>query len=247
MVNNLDKNKLINKDMKINVFNLGWWIYIISTIIVLFILHKISKSYDVDTKRRMILVLSIIEYIILRIYKHSLKSVYPKYNFYNELPCYLCNQSTILCIVAAITNNSTIMGFCTTFGFFGALLALFMPDKYYVDKPFFSRQALGFYGYHCLLVISCLSFYLLGLYKPNPLDALRSMPILFLLTCISHLINIILRKTGLNPICNYVFTIEPDNDVLKFFYNLFPVKMFYLLPIMFIFGLCAYIFLSLLP
>lgn len=232
------------KNAKINVFSFGWWLYILSAIIFMIVLYNLKDKYDYDTKRRFILILSIIEFIILRIYKRSLKSVYDKYNYFNELPCYLCNVSTMLCIVAALTNNSIIMSFCTTIGFFGSLLALIMPDKYYIDQYLFSRQALGFYGYHCLLLVTCLGFYLLGLYKPDPKDALWAMAILFVVTCITHVVNVVLRNTGLNPTCNYTFTCEPDNDVLKFFYKMLPVKLFYLLPILFIMGLLAYIMLK---
>ena len=231
------------KRMKINVFSFGWWLYVLSAVLFMIVLFRLRDRYDYETKRKIILVLSIVEFIILRIYKRSLKSVYDKYNYFNELPCYLCNISTMLCIIAALTDNSVLMGFCTTIGLFGSLLAIFMPDKYYIDKPLFSRQALGFYGYHCLLLVTCLGFYLLGLYKPDPKDALWAMVILFVVTCVIHIVNIVLRKTGLNPTCNYTFTIEPDNNVLEFFYKLFPVKLFYLLPVLFIMGLIAYLML----
>ena len=236
----------INKKLTVNVFSLGWWFYIVLTITLMVLLYNVSKHYDIDTNRKIILYLSIFELIVLRIYKRSLKSVYEKYNYFNELPLYLCNLSTILCIIAAITNNSIIMGFCTTVGVFGALLAIFMPDKYYVNQPFFSRQAVGFYGYHSLLITSCFAFYLMGVYKPNPMDAVWSMPILFVLTFLVHIINSILRKTGLNPTCNYIFTYDPENAILEYLYKLFPVKLLYLLPILLLFGLLGYIFLSIL-
>ena len=225
------------------MFSAGWWFYIIMTIVFMVYLHKIGKQLDYESKRKFILIFSIIEFIILRIYKRSLKGVYDRYNYFNELPCYLCNISTILCIVAALTDNSILMGFCTTIGLFGSLLAIFMPDRYYVNIPLFSRQTVGFYGYHSMLLVSCLSFYLMGLYKPDPKDALWAMVILFVVTCVIHIVNIVLRKTGLNPTCNYTFTIEPDNNVLEFFYKLFPVKLFYLLPVLFIMGLIAYLML----
>ena len=231
------------KNAKMNVFSFGWYIYIIFTVIILFVLFKLKNQLDYDTKRNIILKLSIFEYILLRIYKRSLKSVYDEYNYFNELPCYLCNQSTILCIIAALTGNSILMSFCTTIGAIGCLLALLMPDKYYIDRPFFSRQTYGFYGYHCLLLISCLSFYLLGLYIPNPNDTLWCLIIHLILGLISHLTNTILRKTKLNPTSNYTFTYEPENETLEMFYKLFPVRYFYLVPVAVLLSLSGYLFL----
>lgn len=235
------------KQLRIKTFNIGWWFYIILTIICLILLSTLkNKITNIDHKYNLVLIISVIEYIILRIYKFSLKDIRQDYNYYNELPCYLCNQSTIMCILACLTRNTGIMAYCVSVGTIGALLAIFLPDRYNIDQLFFSKQAFGFYGYHCLLIISCLSFYLLGLYNPKPSDAIYSVAYTIILVIIAHIINLILVKTKLNPISNYAFTMYPDNFILDKLYKILPVKLFYLVPISLIFGLISYILFSIL-
>lgn len=235
------------KQLRIKTFNIGWWFYIILTIICLILLSTLkNKITNIDHKYNLVLIISVIEYIILRIYKFSLKDIRPDYNYYNELPCYLCNQSTIMCILACLTRNTGIMAYCVSVGTIGALLAIFLPDRYNIDQLFFSKQAFGFYGYHCLLIISCLSFYFLGLYNPKPSDAIYSVAYTIILVIIAHIINLILVTTKLNPISNYAFTMYPDNSILDKLYKILPVKLFYLVPISLIFGLMSYILFSIL-
>lgn len=235
--------KIFNKDFKIKTFGIGWWFYILLTILALFIVTKVGNKYDLDTRRNIVMYLSIIELIVLRLYKFSLRYARYEYNFFNELPCYLCNQSTILCIVAAYLNNQVLMSYCLTAGTVGAFLALFMPDKMYIDLPFYSGQAIGFYGYHSLLVVTCLSFYTLGLYEVRLKDSLWVTFIVFILACFAHVLNYVLRKTNLCPNANYIFTYYPDNFILEKFYEWFPCKLFYMLPAIPIIGVISFIIL----
>lgn len=189
------------------------------------------------------LALSVFELVVLRLYKFSLKDIRSDYNYFNELLCYLCSQSTLLCILAALTGDRHLMAFCIILGILGAILAYVMPDSYNNNQLFYSRQSVGFYGYHDLLIITCLSFYTLNVYAPDLKDTLWNMFLLFLLTVTAHLINSFLRRTGLNPKANYVFTYDPDNIVFQKLYDLFPVKLLYLLPIMPFFGLISFLIL----
>ena len=236
--------KIFPKDLKITLFGIGWWFYTILTALTLFIVSYIGNRFlNYDQRLRMILIISIIEFIIMRIYKYSLKYIRSDYNYYNELPCYLCNQSTILCIIASMFNNTHIMAFCIIIGTLGAVLAFVLPDSYNKDQPFYSAQAVGFYGYHGLLIVTCLSFYTLNVYTPDLKDALWNMFMIFFLACLTHVINVFLIKTGLNPKANYVYTVYPDNGFLKMLYKLNPHQLIYMLPIMFIFGVFSIVLL----
>ena len=235
---------LFPKDLKISVYGRGWWFYTILTILGLFILTIFGNRLpDVNSRLKLVLILSIIEYIVLRLYKFSLRNIRTDYNYFNELPCYLCNQSTILCIIAAYFNCKEIMVFVIIIGTLGALLAWFFPDSYNRDQPFYSIQALGFYGYHGLLIITCLSFYTLHIYKPDPKDCLWVMFMIFILAIIAHIINVILIKTKLNPRSNYVYTVKPEVAFLKKLWSFIPHQLIYLLPIMFIFGAFSFLLL----
>ena len=229
------------REIRIKVFNIGWWFYVILTVVMLGIISVFLRQYPEDVRLKMILYLSIIEYIILRFYKYSLKDIRDDYSWYNEWPCYLCNQSTIMCILACLLNSQIIMSFCVTVGTMGALLAVFMPDRYNRDQLLFSKQAFGFYGYHGLLITTCLLFYTAGLYEAKPVHCLWGMFFTFLLASLGHIINIILRKTGLNEHANYVFTCEPDNEVMEKMYQMIPIRLVYLTPIMLGFGIVSFI------
>lgn len=240
------KENLFDRELHIKVFSLGWWFYMIMTVFFLFVLGYFGYRMDLEGRKKLILVLSIIEYIILRLYKHSLRNIRVDYNYWNELPCYLCNQSTIMCIIGALTESDAVMSYCLTAGTIGALLAIFMPDRYNNDQRFYSKQALGFYGYHCLLIITCLSFYVLDVYQPNCIDALWVMFFIFVLAVIAHITNLIVRKTGLNPIANYAFTWGPDNAILEKMYSWIPHRLLYLLPVLGAFGAVSFLVLAIL-
>lgn len=224
--------KHLTKDARIKVFNIWWWMYVVLTAIVLCALTVYGRTLDQQGRYNLVFYLSIAELIILRLYKYSLKGIRDDYNWYNEWPCYLCNQSTILCIIGAVIKDNSIMSYCVSVGTLGALLAFVMPDSYNRDQLVFSKQAYGFYGYHGLLIVTCLSFYTLGLYMPKVSDCLWPAIWTFVLAVIAHIVNYVLRKTGLNKKSNYVFTWYPDNVILQKMWKLLPVKLLYMLPVM---------------
>ena len=217
----MKNNCFLNKDSHIRPFNPGWWLYFVLTVVFMFMLTIVANRYDRQTRLNIVFVLSVFETIVMRVYKRSLKTYRNDYNYFNELPCYLCNQSTLLCVLASYLDNSHIMAFCFVIGYIGELLAIFAPDSYNINQAFYSRQALGFYGYHCLLLVTCLSFYTLKLYNPNPKDTLWITILLFMLVALAHIINYLLRKSRLNEKSNYIFTFHPDNALLEKLYKLF--------------------------
>lgn len=235
--------KLFDRQLRIRVFGGGWWFYMVLTVFLLIMLVVLCRSSELESRRKTVFILSVIELIVLRLYKFSLKDIRDDYNYFNELPCYLCNQSTLLCIAAAWYDNQILMSFCVTAGTLGALMAVLMPDRYNRDQLLFSKQAFGFYGYHGLLIITCLSFYFLGLYRPRLIDTLWVMWIIFFLACIAHVINIVFRKAGLNPVSNYVFTYDPVNEVLDRLYQLIPYRLLYLIPVLLIMTAISFVML----
>ncbi len=216
--------------------------YVVLTFFVLFIVTVTGNKLSVDGRYRLVLGLSIAELIILRLYKFSLKDIREDYNYYNELPCYLCNQSTLLCILAAVTRSVPVMAFCVSVGTLGAVLAFVMPDSYNRDQLVFSKQAYGFYGYHGLLIVTCLSFYTLHLFKPALWDCLWAPAGTLILAGTAHIINTYLRNTGLHKKANYVYTYAPENKILQTMWNLFPVKLWYMLPVLPIFAAYSFLF-----
>ncbi|MBP5279623.1 MAG: YwaF family protein [Erysipelotrichaceae bacterium] len=234
--------RIFPKDLNVSTLNKAWWFYIVLTILGTLVFTAYGNTLSVDDRYRFVLITSILEFIFLRFYKFYLIHVREDYFYFDNLPCFLCNQSTILCIIAALTRNNHLMAFCIVMGTAGSLLAFFFPDPCIANQPFYSFQTFGFYAYHALLIVTCLSFWTLGLYKPDLTDALWNMLILFLLAFLDHWINVILIRTGLNPKANYNFTINPDNGFLKLLYKYFPVKLYYMLPCLPMIGLVTLLF-----
>lgn len=227
------------KEARIKVFNMWWWFYVTLTVTVLALVTLLGRMLNVEARYRLVLILSVIELVILRIYKFSLKNIRSDYNYFNELPCYLCNQATLLCIIAAVTRSVSVMAYCVSIGTLGAILAFVMPDSYNRDQLVFSRQAYGFYGYHGLLIVTCMSFYTLNLYVPALRDCIWAGIYTIALAVMAHIINIIMVKTGLNQKSNYVFTMYPDNIIMQTLYDRFPIRLFYMLPIPVVFTVYA--------
>ncbi len=223
--------RVSKREARIKVFNIWWWFYVILTVLFLLLVTLIGSKLSLDSRYRLVLILSIAELIILRLYKFSLKDIRSDYNYFNELPCYLCNQATILCIIRSIFRIDSIMAYCVSIGTLGAILAFVMPDSYNRDQLVFSKQAYGFYGYHGLLIVTCMSFYTLDIYNPVLEDCIWAGIYTFLLAVIAHVINVFLVRSGLNKKSNYVFTMYPDNFIMQKLYDVFPVRLFYLLPI----------------
>ena len=99
----------LRKEARIRVFNRWWWFYVALTVCVLILVTLTGRQLGLQARYRLVLTVSIIELVILRIYKFSLRKIRADYNYFNELPCYLCNQATLLCIVAAMTHSVSIM------------------------------------------------------------------------------------------------------------------------------------------
>ncbi|MBQ6654095.1 MAG: YwaF family protein [Erysipelotrichaceae bacterium] len=221
------------KKIRITPFSIPWFGFIAYCVISLILMRLFVYPLPLEQRLRFQLILGIAGYVYLRIYKFALSTVKGyDYNYFNELPCYLCNLTAIIGIIGTVLNSRIIGVYCFSIGLAGALLAFMKPDPDFRDMELISIRALGFYGYHSLLVIFCLGFTVLGLCEPQPSDVFGVVGITLVLTLIGHLTNFTVRKLHLCDNANYIFTYDPgDNGILLFFYKLIPVRMLYLLPV----------------
>ena len=227
----------MKKKLKIRPFAPSWYFFIAISVLGLVLLRVYCYNLPAEEKLRIIRNLSIFQLIYLLIYKQLMRFSYKDYNFFNELPCYLCNLSTILCIIGAVRNDPIIQGFCTSIGLIGAIIALTVAEPAFIDINFFSLRSFGFYGYHCQIVITCLAFVLLGLYQPQYGQVFRVTGLLILLVFIAHGVNFLMRKTKLNPKSNFIYTYDTNGLApLKLCWKILPVKAIYMLPLSIPFG-----------
>ena len=211
-------------------------------ILLVIVVALIGNKLDIKDRNTLLLGYSIFLYITLRIYKFCLRYCEGfEYNYWNELVCYICSQSSIMCLLGCIFKSQTIMAYCVTVGSVGALLALIMPEEYFENSKPFSLAAIGFFGWHSLLIVGCVSFFTLGLYTPELKDCLPATLWLLVLTMISHLTNIFLRKTKIFKEANYANTYIPENVIFTKLYKKIPIPFVYLLPLTPAFGLVSFI------
>ena len=220
-----------NKKLRIDPFTWGWWLYLGITVLLIVLMTIFLKNKPRSVRLTFMFWYSVFQLAYLMVYKYSLR--YYRYNFsmWNELPLYLCNLSSIISIIASGFDIHFLQSYCLTLGTAGALLAFLMPDGPNVNLPFFSLNTLGFYGYHAILLATCIGYFTTGLCVPE----FREIPLILLtiLGCLllAHIVNTILRKTGILPTANYIFTYRADNPVLGASYKLLPHRFIYLLPL----------------
>ena len=232
----------MNKNKKLKPFNIYWCLYVLVMIILIIVIAILGNKLDLKGKYALLLGLDIFLYVSLRVYKFSLK-LCPgfEYNYFNELVCYLCSQSCLLCLLGTIFKNVSMMAYCTTVGMASAFMAVLMPEEYFENSKPLSIAALGFFGWHCLLIVACISFITLHIYTPELKDFIYGPLWTLCLAFISHLVNIFLRKTKIHPEANYTYTYFPENIILKKLYEKIPIPFVYLLPLIPAYALVSFV------
>ena len=221
------------KKIRITPFSLPWFGWLILSALALILMRIFVLPLDLQIRLNVLLWIGIFSFVYLRIYKLGLR--YLKgydYNYFNELPCYLCNLSTFTCIYAALTGSHIFAVYSYSVGFAGALLAFLAPDPSFRDIELFSWKSFGFFGYHSLLIVNCLGFAVLDICCPQLADVFGVVGITLALMLLAHGVNFTVRKLKLCEEANYVFTYDPgDNGILVFFHKRIPVPAVYLLPL----------------
>ncbi len=153
------------------------------------------------------------------------------FNWWGELPLQLCNINLLLTPIAVLTGKRPLLGFCFFVGPIGALMALILPANGFDGYSIFLPRMLGYYGTHFVIVIAALAIGTFGLYRPRMRDLPLTMLVIFCVTLVIFLINLLLRHTGLHPKANYFFSVETEgNPLLELFYRWIPLPFLYLLP-----------------
>ena len=182
----------------------------------------------------------------LAIYK-ILLALSSSYEFvlWNELPLYPCNLVAFLTLPAALLEGRIgrlLKAFCFYGGIVFAPVAMLMPVAGFSDIPLFSVNAIGFYGFHGLVLALSVSFGTLKVYRPMFRDIPGVLLVLVFLALPVHGISMLLRAT-VYPEANYFYTYGLEgNPVLEGLKGLIPIPLVYQLPLLLVMGiLCAVI------
>ena len=177
----------------------------------------------------------------LCIYKVLLWAVtdYPFF-FWNELPLQPCNVVALLSVPAALLQGRTarpLRAFCFYGGIVFSLAAMALPVEGFYDIPLLSVNAIGFYGFHGLVLVVAVSLASWDLYRPSFGDTPGVLLQLTLLGGAVHLVNLLLRATVF-PQASYFYTCGLEgNPVLELLLELIPVYFLFELPLLLLMAL----------
>ena len=152
---------------------------------------------------------------------------------WENLPLHLCGTTVFIFPIALLLKNPLLKNFCYFVSSAGGLMALLIPTSTFLGLPIYHISALSFYTQHMIITLFGVLLVTLKIIKPTWKSALGSIGVMGVMTVLCHLVNIGVPALGLGgPECapNYMFTVRADtNALLSMAYDIFPVKLAYLL------------------
>ncbi|MCL2702106.1 MAG: YwaF family protein [Defluviitaleaceae bacterium] len=172
----------------------------------------------------------------------------PAYDFdiFMNLPLHFCNINLILLPLAIFTRNKHLMAYQFYFGTVLAALALVTVDPAFRSRPLFEFTSIVYFYYHSMLAVIPVMLVRFKLYTPSFKVIWQPAAVLTALTFIIHVVNIVLRTSGIAPESNYFFTYGLKGDFFtELFWRILPYEFFFLLPSLLLFA--PFIFITTLP
>ena len=148
------------------------------------------RRHSEQENQKFLTALSAFTIAYLAVYK-LLLAVAPAYEFviWNELPLYPCNLTAILGLPAVLLRGRIghlLKAFCCYSGIVFAPVAMVMPVAGFSEVPLLSVNAIGFYGFHGLVLALSVSFGTLKVYQPAFRDIPGVLLVLMLLALPVH-------------------------------------------------------------
>lgn len=218
--------------MIISTFNYTWFLLLLLSAAYSVFITKKFKDKTEKEKITFMFRQAIVFSVCWILYKIGigLDPEYTLFEFWNELPLQPCNTVIWLSVVAATTNNKSIMAYTFYAGILFALLALIMPSPGFYDINFFTARGLGYYLTHWFVIITGILYASLGLFKLDSKSALRASLTYLEIAAIMHLVNILMRAT-VYPEASYYYTFgNKDNAILTKVREIIPINLIYLVP-----------------
>jgi uncharacterized membrane protein YwaF len=184
-------------------------------------------------KENVLLTICVFNAALYFVYKAYQALWYDGYEFvlvYN-LPLHVCNLNLFLLPLAIRLRSRTMTAFQVYFGSPLAFFALFAIDPSFRGAPFLEFTCLTYYYYHGMLTVMPLLLPVFGMFAPSVRDAWKPVLMMAGLTFAIHIINIIMRTTGIADNANYFYTFGLSGDPFtEMFRRLIPFDFFFLLP-----------------
>ncbi len=196
-----------------------------------------------EKKRKFVAWLYFLVFIYFFVYKYQISLDKPYsviqyeagkggFSWWSELPLNLCNITLIITPIAMFTDNRLLKSFIFYISPVGALLALLMPSVGFGGYSILLPRVAGFYTTHFFALIAGPMICALKLYRPDYKDIFKCFATFCVIGVLVLGVNIILRKTGINPYSNYFFLMNSDgNPILEIIFDLIPIPGLYLVPV----------------
>ncbi|HCH28070.1 MAG TPA: hypothetical protein DEW35_01035 [Ruminococcaceae bacterium] len=225
---------------KIKPFNGTYLICWGIAVILIVAIGLLLKKKDEKAKKTFLVGLCVVNIIVFFVYKGFLSvdrdflakaEIEGGFNWFNELPLQLCNINMFLIPIGLLTKKRGILGFSFFLAPLGATMALVFPEPAFQNEPLFMPRILGFYATHFLIVTAGISLATLGFFRPKFKDLPKVFLTLIVVSFGVHLVNLLLRATGICSYANYFFTMEDGGvSLLKLFAKITTVPFIYMLP-----------------
>lgn len=209
-------------------FSFWWFVFLATVVAGLIVARLLLKDKPMEDRRKFITVVGLFGIVAFIIYRYALFAD-PDYEFVllKELPLHLCNIAVFLVPIASWKNIRFLQGFCFLNCSIGAILGALLAEGDFVDVPVLSSRGLGYYGTHFLILFMCLSFAVLGVFRPKFSDVPKTIGILLIAAGLIHCVNLLIRALA-SVDANYFYTFGlPGNSIIDAVYSILPVPLLY--------------------
>jgi uncharacterized membrane protein YwaF len=223
-----------------NIYPLNpvWWALFAFFIFVTVLLWYLLKDKDEGVRRKVILAISIGNFILFFVYKFALVNYYADegYTWIEYLPLQLCNINIVLIPISLIIKKRALSVFVFYIAPIAALFPLLIPEAGFIGDSILLFKNLGFYFTHGILIITGVSFVTLDLVRVRYKDIASSFIILIVMAGVMLIVNMIFKAT-FYPESNYFFTQGPwgsggEVAPLLPLWNLIHVPLLYIVPML---------------
>ena len=229
--------------MKFHLWSFLHYFMMISPFIIAYILYIFTKNNDVQSKRRIGIILSIIA-VILLILRNIEIFIIGGYAFNFEIiPLQICHFANFVLLFAFYKRNDTAFGLAFLFNLPLAYLSLVFADGLENYASILNFRGQAYIWGHMLIVIITIYAYMIGFVRVDLKKYIAVSKLLTILYILSLFVNNLFRIV-LNQRSNYFYAEHPEiGTPLEFFFNLgnvihvgnFEVNLVYML-VMILFG-----------
>ena len=196
-------------------------------------LHFLLRKRETSTKRRGVLILSLVNLGFAIIFPLTFMLDPPPEGFpvFQNLPLHLCTLMSWVLPLAVLFDWKPLRAVCFFPGAVAGISALFSAAPLYWQYNLFDLHTL-FWASHGLNAVIPFLLASLQLYRPRLIDSILSALYVFILALLVLPITLALR-TWVDPGTNYFYVFDPEGAaVLEFFKNLIGLPVIYLIPLL---------------